>query len=156
MNIASTSSNSFSTQKNFITPEIKITLIRRGAVMPKKILIKSIGFELFARRRQKIGPHSSLVINTGIVLHLPPSYYAILLPPPITKRSKSPIIFPQSVHSGYQEELKVIVYNFGNKKNNIRQNQRIARLIIHKFHPHLFMRETRTLDLSSRDRGGFG
>jgi len=124
----------------------------------KKAYPNDAGYDICSSTSLEIPAKGKALIPTGLYLEIPDGYYGR-----IASRSGLAVKFDLEVgagviDSGYRDEVKVLLRNFGEKPFIIMNGDRIAQLIIEK----IFIGEVHSLenreDLSpsNRDKKGFG
>ena len=105
----------------------------------------------------KIKPKTSHLIPTGLSIAFSEDYEVQIRPRSglAAKNNISVLNTPGTIDSDYRGEIKVIIYNHGNKDFIINNGDRIAQMILT---PVLKMEleETRDLPKTIRGEGGFG
>ena len=104
-----------------------------------------------------VKPNSSQLVPTGISLAFSENYEIQIRPRSglAAKNNISVLNTPGTIDSDYRGEIKVIIYNHGNKDFEIKNNDRIAQMILS---PVIKMKleETENLPETVRGEGGFG
>jgi|TARA_B100001540_G_C15790361_1_gene635119 dUTP pyrophosphatase len=104
-----------------------------------------------------VKPNSSQLVPTGISLAFSENYEIQIRPRSglAAKNNISVLNTPGTIDSDYRGEIKVIIYNHGNKDFEIKNNDRIAQIILS---PVIKMKleETENLPETIRGEGGFG
>ena len=102
-------------------------------------------------------PGKSSLVPTGLSVAFPEKYEIQIRPRSglAAKNSISVLNTPGTIDSDYRGELKIILFNHGNKNFMINNNDRIAQMVLT---PTIKMEleETNELPESIRDKGGFG
>ena len=119
----------------------------------------SSGMDLmaFIKNTVKIAPKSSELISTGLSLAIP-SDYEIQIRPRSGLAAKSNISVlntPGTIDSDYRGELKVILFNHSNKEFIVKNNDRIAQMVLMPVLKVEF-EEVEILPETFRGSGGFG
>ena len=104
-----------------------------------------------------VKPNSSQLVPTGISLAFSENYEIQIRPRSglAAKNNISVLNTPGTIDSDYRGEIKVIIYNHGNNDFEIKNNDRIAQMILS---PVIKMKleETENLPETIRGEGGFG
>ena len=104
-----------------------------------------------------VKPNSSQLVPTGISLAFSENYEIQIRPRSglAAKNNISVLNTPGTIDIDYRGEIKVIIYNHGNKDFEIKNNDRIAQMILS---PVIKMKleETENLPETIRGEGGFG
>ena len=105
----------------------------------------------------ELKPGESCLVPTGLSVAFPEQYEIQIRPRSglAAKNNISVLNTPGTIDSDYRGEIKVILFNHGNKNFKINNNDRIAQMILT---PVLKMdlEETNELPESTRGAGGFG
>ena len=104
-----------------------------------------------------IKPKTSCLIPTGISMAFAEDYEIQIRPRSglAVKNNISVLSSPGTIDSDYRGEIKVIIYNHGNKDFVINNNDRIAQMILTPVVKMEF-EETDKLPQTMRGKGGFG
>jgi dUTP pyrophosphatase len=112
-------------------PKVKIYNTGKG-IMPKYQRFGDAGFDLHSAEEKVIEPHSTSIIDTGLVFMIPNGYEMQI-------RSRSGLaakwdVFvlnsPGTIDCGYRDTVKVILRNEGNTPITIKYFDRIAQGVI--------------------------
>ena len=139
--------------------KVEIQLLTKRARMPEKMSIHASGYDLFAALSEEviILPQSVNLISTGIAIALPTGFEAQIRPRSglAFKHGIGILNSPGTIDSDYRGEVKVILYNFGNKEFRIENGMRIAQMVIAKYESPEFISVVE-LGETKRGKGGFG
>lgn len=138
--------------------KIKIKRIDKTLPLPEYKTSGAVAFDLTARTKIEIEPHAIALIPLNVIIEIPKGYTIILAP-----RSSLPIkkgllipngigIFDQD-YCGPEDEWKLEVLNFTDKKIKIEKGERIAQGLL------LPIEKIEWLEVKKMDnptRGGFG
>ena len=130
------------------------------------------GYDLFSTQYLTLEPFQRKLVSTGINIEIPSGFYGRIAPRSGLACKKGIDVMAGVIDSGYRGEIKVLLINlnfegynlapnafesmFGsNNKTEIKPGDRIAQLIIEKYH-HADWVEMKTLKTSERGCGGFG
>ena len=117
------------------------------------------GVDLIAFIKEPINlePKTSVLIPTGLSVAFPGDYEIQIRPRSglAAKNNVSVLNTPGTIDSDYRGEIKVIIYNHGNKNFSINNGDRIAQMVLI---PILKMEfeEVDSLPDTVRGQGGFG
>jgi dUTP pyrophosphatase len=117
------------------------------------------GMDLMAFIKQpiKLAPNNSCLIPTGISVAFSEDYEIQIRPRSglAVKNNITILNTPGTIDSDYRGELKIILFNHGNKEFIINNKDRVAQMVLT---PVIKMELEETNDLSStlRGEGGFG
>lgn len=128
--------------------------------LPKYTNMYASGSDLFASLDTmcvELKPNTFMLIGTNISVDLPEGYEFQI-------RSKSGIALknnvfvlnsPGTIDSDYRGEIKVILYNLGERSFIIENNMKIAQMVLSKTEQVNFIL-TEDLSVTERNDGGFG
>ena len=105
----------------------------------------------------ELKPGESCLIPTGLSVAFPKEYEIQIRPRSglAAKSNISVLNTPGTIDSDYRGEIKVILFNHGNKNFKINNNDRIAQMILTPV-MKMDLEETNELPDSIRGAGGFG
>ena len=139
--------------------KILIKRLSKEVSLPKYETKGSSGMDLAANINTKIyiDPGKSVVIPTGLALSIPKGYEVQIRPRSglAAKKNISVLNTPGTIDSDYRGEIKIILFNHGNKNFKISNNDRIAQMILTPV-VKMDLEETNELPESMRGEGGFG
>jgi len=119
----------------------------------------SSGMDLMAYIKNKIiiNPGKTAIIPTGIAVAIPKDYEIQIRPRSglAAKNNISVLNTPGTIDSDYRGELKIILFNHGDREFIIKNNDRIAQMVLIPVHKIEF-EEVDSLPDSIRGKGGFG
>ena len=139
--------------------KILIKKTNKEVITPKYKTDGSSGVDLsaFLEKKVVIKPNSSELIPTGLQVAIPEELEIQIRPRSglAAKESIGVLNSPGTIDSDYRGELKIILFNHGNKDFIINNGDRIAQMVIAK-HEQAEWNEVNILDSSERGSGGFG
>ena len=111
----------------------------------------------FLKKPIEIKPKTSSVISSGLLVAFSEDYEIQIRPRSglAAKDNISVLNTPGTIDSDYRGEIKVILFNHGNKSFKINNNDRIAQMILTPV-IKMDLEETNELPDSIRGAGGFG
>ena len=111
----------------------------------------------FIDKSIELKPKESCLVPTGLSVAFPGEYEIQIRPRSglAAKNNISVLNTPGTIDSDYRGEIKVILFNHGNKNFRINNNDRIAQMILTPI-IKMDLEETDELPDSIRDVGGFG
>ena len=127
--------------------------------LPSYKTIGSSGMDLKACIEKPINlePKNSCLVPTGLAVAFPEKYEIQIRPRSglAAKNNISVLNTPGTIDSDYRGEIKIILFNHGNKNFFINNRDRIAQMVLT---PTIIMEleETNELPMSIRGEGGFG
>ena len=117
------------------------------------------GMDLMAYidRSIELKPGESCIVPTGLSVAFPEEYEIQIRPRSglAAKNNISVLNTPGTIDSDYRGEIKVILFNHGNKNFKVNNNDRIAQMILTPI-IKIDLEETDELPDSIRGVGGFG
>jgi len=117
------------------------------------------GMDLMAFTNQpiKLAPKSSCLVPTGLSVAFSNDYEIQIRPRSglAAKKNISVLNTPGTIDSDYRGEIKVILFNHGDKEFIINNKDRIAQMILSPVHK-MSLEEVDSLPDSIRGKGGFG
>jgi dUTP pyrophosphatase len=114
------------------TKTLKIELLNDDAKFPEYAYLSDSGFDLYSTEDLEVGPFGRILVPTGIKLSIPEEYE-------IQVRPKSGLAInygltvlntPGTVDSGYNGEIKVIVFNTNNYIVTLPKGMKIAQAVL--------------------------
>ena len=139
--------------------EILIKRLSKDVALPKYETDGSSGLDLaaYTDKQIKILPGKSEIISTGLAVAIPKNFEIQIRPRSglAAKNNISVLNTPGTIDSDYRGEIKVILFNHGNKSFKINNNDRIAQMILTPV-IKMDLEETNELPDSIRGAGGFG
>ena len=111
----------------------------------------------FMDKSIELRPGESCLVPTGLSVAFPEEYEIQIRPRSglAVKNNISVLNTPGTIDSDYRGEIKVILFNHGNKNFKINNNDRIAQMILTPV-IKMDLEETNELPESIRGAGGFG
>ena len=117
------------------------------------------GIDLMAHIEKTINlkPGKSCLIPTGLAVAFPEEYEIQIRPRSglAAKNNISILNTPGTIDSDYRGELKIILFNHGNKNFIINNNDRVAQMVLTPI-VKMELEETNELPETIRGEGGFG
>jgi len=127
--------------------------------MPKYKTAGASGLDLmaFIEKPIKLAPKSSCLVPTGLSVAFSNEYEIQIRPRSglAAKNKISVLNTPGTIDSDYRGELKVILYNHGNKEFIVNNQDRIAQMVLAPIIKANF-EEVENLPETIRGEGGFG
>ena len=136
---------------------MKIMLDNNGAKIPQKAHDTDGGFDLFSPESVVIEPSSSVVIDTGVHVELPPNTAGFIV-------SKSGLNINHGLTSeglvdvGYTGSIRVKLYNNSTRRYYVQKGDKISQLVILPIVPikNSDLEVVDKLEETERGTGGFG
>ena len=139
--------------------KILIKKLNSKVKLPKYKTDGSSGMDLmaFLEKPVSIMPQKSELISTGISIAIPDNTEVQIRPRSglAIKNNISVLNTPGTIDSDYSGEIKVILYNHGNKEFIINNEDRIAQMVLVPIIKATF-EEVENLPETIRGEGGFG
>ncbi len=113
--------------------------------------------EAFINETINVKPNTSSLVPTGLSVAFSEDYEIQIRPRSglAAKENISVLNTPGTIDSDYRGEIKVIIYNHGNKNFTINNGDRIAQMILTPI-VKMELEETNDLPDTIRGEGGFG
>lgn len=135
--------------------EIRVT----GTFVPKYQSVQAAGCDLHADIKGDVvlKPHDFCLVPTGIRVEIPDGYEAQVRPRSGLAKDNGIGVLnsPGTIDADYRGEIKVILFNCGDKPFRIRRNDRIAQLVFSRVERAKFVKAKR-LSRTRRQSGGLG
>jgi dUTP pyrophosphatase len=145
--------------KSPVGPVVKVRKKDPLAVLPQYETEGAAGMDLraFTVEEIRIPPLGRAKIPTGLFFEIPPGFEGQVRPRSgLAFRSGVTVLnSPGTIDSDYRGELEVIIINLGSEPFTIKNNDRIAQLVIAPVY-RAEIAETETLSETKRGGGGFG
>jgi dUTP pyrophosphatase len=132
-----------------------IKKLSSDAILPTRGSIGAVGYDLYSNYDGVIPTSERMLISTGIAVVLPKGVYGRVAP-----RSGLAVKHGVQVGAGvidpdYTGEVKVVLFNHGEKDFEVKKGDRIAQLVLEKCETPL-IEEISIVDDTERGSGGFG
>ena len=119
----------------------------------------SSGMDLMAFIKEpiKLAPQNSCLVPTGLSVAFSDEYEIQIRPRSglAAKNNISVLNTPGTIDSDYRGEIKIILFNHGNKEFIINNKDRVAQMILMPIHK-MDLEEVKDLPDTLRGKGGFG
>ena len=136
---------------------LKVKTLYEGAILPAYAYPGDAGMDLFSVDDKIIQPNDIALINTGIVIELPPMTEAQIRPRSglALKHGVTVLNTPGTIDEGYHGEIGIILINHGKEPFHVTKEMRIAQLVVK---PTLIVSIVKVSEIQSSKRGsdGFG
>ena len=151
-------------EKAFDNQQPKMTLefikIHPDAVSPKYNYPTDSGFDLHSTEGVGIPPQSRMLVGTGLKFNIKDGFEMQVRPKSglALKQGLTVLNTPGTVDSGYDGEVKVILYNSSNDTIYIERGQKIAQACICPVVNGRWIQTKEVTEINGKDRGdnGFG
>ena len=145
------------TKKSAVSDVLQVRVV--GELIPEYQSALAAGCDLYAANSEEIvvGPRDFCVVPTGIRLEIPRGYEAQVRPRSgLAKEYGIGVLnSPGTIDADYRGEIKVILFNYGDKPFRIKRRDRIAQLVFSRVERVKFLRVKR-LNRTERQNGGLG
>lgn len=137
---------------------IKIKKLTETAQVPEKMTRHASGYDIYADTDNIIiPPQKTALVPAGFSMEIPPGYEAQVRPRSglAINHGIGILNAPGTIDADYRGEIKVILFNFGQKPFEITRKMRIAQMVITKVEETELI-EVEELKTTERNDGGFG
>lgn len=148
------------TIKMLSTKKIKVQKVHPDAVTPSYAYPSDSGFDLYSVESHQIPPLGRILVSTGIKLQFDENLEIQIRPKSGLAYNQGVTVLntPGTVDSGYNGEIKVIIFNTNDHPFTIEKGTKIAQAVLCPVINGKYVEFENVDDLSERDRGenGFG
>ena len=138
---------------------LKVLKVQTENTLPAYGTEHSAGLDLYCSNIEDIviKPNEVKSVPTGLKVEIPQGYFAAIYPRSSTgvKRHLMLANTVGIIDSDYRGEIKVFFYNYGKEEQVIKNNDRLAQMIIHPYEK-VQIEKVDILSESDRGEGGFG
>ena len=123
--------------------------ITASAILPKHQTPHSAGADLHLNTDSEIvlHPNSVVMVGTGLVVNIPDNHFgAIYIRSSIAKKGVMLANSVGVVDSDYNDEIKLLLYNYTKYPITLRPNERVAQMVIQPY--------IRCADIENQERNG--
>lgn len=139
--------------------DLKILKIQTDNTVPAYGTEHAAGLDIYCSNIEDIiiKPKEVNSIPTGLKVEIPHGYFGAIYPRSSTgvKRQLMLANTVGVIDSDYRGEIKIFFYNYGDKEQVIKNNDRLAQLIIQPYEK-VVVEKVGSLSESDRGEGGFG
>ena len=139
--------------------KILIKKLNPAVEIPNYKTVGASGVDLMAFINEpiKLAPKSSCLVPTGLTVAFSEEYEIQIRPRSglAVKNNISVLNTPGTIDSDYRGEIKIILFNHGNKEFVINNKDRVAQMILTPVHK-MDLEEVENLPNTLRGKGGFG
>jgi dUTP pyrophosphatase len=151
-------------EKTFENSQPKMTLefikIHADAVSPSYNYPTDSGFDLHSTENVGVPPQSRMLVGTGLKFNIKDGFEMQVRPKSglALKQGLTVLNTPGTIDSGYDGEVKVILYNSSHDTVHIEKGQKIAQACICPVVNGKWIQTKEVTEISGKDRGnnGFG
>jgi dUTP pyrophosphatase len=134
---------------------LRIKKLTYDAIIPTRGSGGAVGYDLYSTDEVVIPPTHRALIGTGVAIVLPPGVYGRVAP-----RSGLAVKHGIQVGAGvvdpdYTGEVKVVLFNHGDKDFEVKRGERVAQLVLERCETP-DVEEIGLLEETERGAGGFG
>jgi dUTP pyrophosphatase len=111
---------------------LKVELLNDDAKFPEYAYPSDSGFDLYSTEDLEVGPFGRILVPTGIKLSIPEEYEIQVRPKSglALNHGLTVLNTPGTVDSGYNGEIKVIVFNTNNNYVKLPKGMKIAQAVL--------------------------
>jgi dUTP pyrophosphatase len=111
---------------------VKVELLNNDAKFPEYAYPSDSGFDLYSTEELEIGPFGRALVSTGIKLSIPDEFEIQVRPKSglAINQGLTVLNTPGTVDSGYNGEIKVIIFNTNNHNVTIPKGMKIAQAVL--------------------------
>jgi dUTP pyrophosphatase len=111
---------------------VKVELLNNDAKFPEYAYPSDSGFDLYSTEELEIGPFGRALVSTGIKLSIPDEFEIQVRPKSglAINQGLTVLNTPGTVDSGYNGEIKVIIFNTNNHIVTIPKGMKIAQAVL--------------------------
>ena len=133
-----------------LNPEVELPLYKTNGASGMDLMA-------FVEEPIKISPNSSYLVPTGLSMAFSEGYEVQIRPRSglAAKKNVTVLNTPGTIDSDYRGEIKIILFNHGSEKFEIKKGDRIAQLILEKCETPL-IDEVEEIKDTQRGTRGFG
>jgi dUTP pyrophosphatase len=146
--------------KTFKTKTLKVELLNSDAKFPEYAYPSDSGFDLFSTEFVILAPFGRALVPTGIKLSIPEEFEIQVRPKSglAINQGLTVLNTPGTVDSGYNGEIKVIIFNTNNTTVTIPKGTKIAQAVLCPVVNGKYVDLVQVNKVSDGDRGdnGFG
>lgn len=139
---------------------LEIELINPDSVMPEYAFNTDSGFDLFSVEEISIPPMGRSLVPTGLKLGIPEGTEVQIRPKSGLALNHGITVLntPGTIDSGYNGEIKVIIFNTSSNTYTIKKGTKIAQAVLCPVFTGSYVNLQKVDKISERDRGenGFG
>jgi dUTP pyrophosphatase len=134
---------------------LRIKKLIQDAILPTRGSGGAVGYDLYSTDEVVVPPTHRALVGTGVAIVLPPGVYGRVAP-----RSGLAVKHGIQVGAGvidpdYTGEVKVVLFNQGDKDFEVKKGDRIAQLVLERCETPP-VEEVGTVEETDRGAGGFG
>ena len=135
--------------------ELQVKLLRGNAVLPVRGRARAVGYDLCAASNCVIPSWGKGIVETGLVVSLPPGTYARIAPRSGLAIRNFINVGAGVVDSDHRGKIKVVLFNHSAEDFMVQGGDRIVQLILERIETPQ-VKKMVALDDTDRGAGGFG
>ena len=116
-------------------PILQIKKLAEKALLPKKGSEYAAGYDIYALTGTVVPARGKVLVSTGIAMAIPEGNYGRIAPRSGLAAKHSIDVGAGVIDSDYRGEVKVLLFNLGETDFEVKEEDRIAQLIIEKYTP---------------------
>ena len=134
---------------------LRVKKLAQDAILPTRGSGGAVGYDLYSTDEVMVPPTHRALVGTSVAIVLPPGVYGRVAP-----RSGLAVKHGIQVGAGvvdpdYTGEVKVVLFNHGDKDFEVKKGDRIAQLVLERCETPP-VEEVGTVEETDRGSGGFG
>ena len=134
---------------------LRIKKLTYDAIIPTRGSGGAVGYDLYSTDEVVIPPTHRALIGTGVAIVLPPGVYGRVAPRSGLAVKNGIQVGAGVVDPDYTGEVKVVLFNHGDKDFEVKRGERIAQLVLERCETP-DVEEIGLLEETERGAGGFG
>ena len=134
---------------------VNFTKLSENAKTPEKATDGSVGSDLYSAQSMEIPAHSLVLVNTDLAVECPSGTYGRIAPRSGLTVKNNLTVFAGVIDNDYRGNVRVALYNFGDKPQSISKGDKIAQIIFEQIKYPTFY-EKNKLPTTGRGDSGFG
>lgn len=133
---------------------IKVVKLSKSAVLPTKSTPLSAGYDLYAAKKYMVPAHGKQLIDTDLQIEMPAGTYGRIAPTSKLSWKHHVSVSAGVVDADYRGNVRVVLFNHGNKPLVLDSGEKVAQLICEKLAWPIDIVECQNLSETIRaDRG---
>ena len=134
---------------------LRIKKLTYDAIIPTRGSGGAVGYDLYSTDEVVIPPTHRALIGTGVAIVLPPGVYGRVAPRSGLAVKNGIQVGAGVVDPDYTGEVKVVLFNHGDKDFEVKRGERVAQLVLERCETP-DVEEIGLLEETERGAGGFG
>ena len=134
---------------------LRIKKLTQDAIIPTRGSSASVGYDIYSTDEVVIPPSHRALVGSGLAISLPPGVYGRVAPRSGLAVKNGIQVGAGVVDPDYTGEVKVVLFNHGDKDFQVKKGDRIAQLVLERCEtPEV--EEVTEVEETDRGAGGFG